>query len=445
MEIDIKYPNFKNLNEKINKFKFTSNTLATILIIAIMVVIPMLFLPYIYEKTNQLLLTYYFTGITLIGFLILKIYNHVKNVEKITFKLKIKLDLVDIAFIIYAILIMASALLSEWFPHTLITGTIARHEGALTLYLYIVLFYIAYKVFKFDTKYLPYMAASTMLISAIGIVQAIIFYPTALHKYMAFGSFGNPNFFSTYLSMFLPIYIIVYLVKGNKFYLLTSIITFAALVCTKTLGGYITFLIYLIIILIYAISQKVDFKRIGILLLAFSLAFILLNICTNNTYLKEFVSLEKEQTNLTENTDRFGSGRGLIYKLGLEIVSLNPWLGIGPDSLGAEILYKYYYQPRYTSELLFDKAHCEYLQIAICTGIPSLICYIIAIGTIGIKLFIKFLKNKKDITVFAIGISLLSYLIQAFTNISVTHVAPMFWIILGIGYSLCKDTSLENK
>jgi len=147
---------------------------------------------------------------------------------------------------------------------------------------------------------------------------------------------------------------------------------------------------------------------------------------------------------LETNSNSFASGRGLIYNIGLKIVKENPLLGIGPDSLGAEILIKYYFSPEYTSTLLFDKAHSEYLQIAICTGIPSLVVYLVFICTIAFKLLKKFFSDTTNITVFAVGMGIFAYLVQAVPNISVTNVAPMFWIMLGIGYGLCKDNKKVN-
>lgn len=438
MDIKVDTPILNSL-KNINKTKITVNSVATILLVIIMIVIPILFLPYVYNQSNQLLLTCYFTVIALISFLIIKIYEYVKFKRKIFNFKKIKVDFVDICLIIYSVLIFLSCITSEYFPDTIFSGATGRSEGALTLYLYIILFYIAYKAFKFDTKFLPYMATSTLVVSCVGIVQSIALNFISHYGYMAYSSFGNPNFFSSYLSLFLPIYMIVYLKKKDNFYLITSIVTFMALVCTMTSGGYITFIIYSLIILIYALATKVKLKNILTLFGAFTICFILLNLCTNNAYINETLSIST-QTEMSEaNSNNFANGRGLIYNIGLKIVKENPLLGIGPDSLGSEVLLKYYFLPEYTSALLYDKAHSEYLQIAICTGIPSLIIYLIFICTIAINLLKKFFKDTENVTVFAVGMSIFAYLVQAVPNISVTHVAPMFWIMLGIGLGLCKN------
>lgn len=445
-EIQVMKPNIKRV---INNIHLDYTTTVSILLCIIVIIVPICFFPYQYDKTNQIRVTYFFTIVAVITMIAIKISQIVKkkkNGEKIKIFSKTKTNILDLFMAIYALLIILSTVTSRYFPFPLIYGTIGRFEGAITLYLYILLFYLAYKFFDWNEKYLPYLATSTMVVSAIGISQAILYYVlgrTDEHIFMAFSSFGNPNFFSSYLTMFLPIYILVYLKKGNPFYLITSVVTFGALTCTKTLGGYITFVIYFVIILIYAIRQKFNSKHILTIVISFALMFIILNICTNNLYLNEALSIGKETENAENGSDRFGSGRGFIYKICLDIIKHYPLLGIGPDSLGGYFVEFIYLNPyyNYTRNQIYDKAHSEYLQIATCTGIPSLICYIIIMGIIGIGIFKEFLHDKSNLTIFAVGLSILSYLIQATSNISVTHVAPIFWIILGVGYGMCKKKS----
>lgn len=433
-----------NIQKWIQDFTLNYATIVSILLCIIVIVVPICFLPYQYERTNQIKLTYFFTIVAVITMLAIKISQIIKqkrNGEKVKIFSKTKTNILDLFMAIYALLIILSTVTSRYFPYPIIYGTIGRFEGAVTLYLYILLFYLAYKFFDWNEKYLPYLATSTMVVSAVGIVQAILYYAlgrTDEHIFMAFSSFGNPNFFSSYLAMFLPIYMLVYLKKGSPFYLITSVITFGALTCTKTLGGYITFVIYFVIILIYAIQQKFNIKHILAIVISFALMFTILNLCTNNLYLNEALSIETETEKAENVSDNFGSGRGFIYKICLDIIKRYPLLGIGPDSLGGYFVEFIYLEPEYTDNKIYDKAHSEYLQVAVCTGVPSLICYVIIMGIIGISIFKEFLKDKSNLTIFAVGLSLLSYLIQATGNISVTHVAPIFWIILGVGYGMCK-------
>ena len=94
-------------------------------------------------------------------------------------------------------------------------------------------------------------------------------------------------------------------------------------------------------------------------------------------------------------------------------------VGSGPDT------FKYTYPQN--SGLIFDKAHNVYLQMGITTGIFSVIVYL------GM-LFIITLKGFKLNDPYAIGLygAFIAYSVQAFANISVIEVAPIFFIVLGL-------------
>jgi putative inorganic carbon (HCO3(-)) transporter len=83
-----------------------------------------------------------------------------------------------------------------------------------------------------------------------------------------------------------------------------------------------------------------------------------------------------------------------------------------------------------------DKAHNEYLHMAAVTGIPSLLIYLFLIVLIFWRNIPLMLKDKSKIIV---GLAVIGYLIQAFSNISVIAVAPIFWIILGFFSSKSKE------
>ena len=89
-----------------------------------------------------------------------------------------------------------------------------------------------------------------------------------------------------------------------------------------------------------------------------------------------------------------------------------------------------------------DRAHNEYLHIAAVTGIPALICYLLMLFLITIN-NIKFIFKDKIQTALLFGV--LGYLIQAFFNISVVSVAPIFWILLGLLAKTYKDPLTNSE
>lgn len=78
---------------------------------------------------------------------------------------------------------------------------------------------------------------------------------------------------------------------------------------------------------------------------------------------------------------------------------------------------------------VIDKAHNEYLQYAVTLGIPALIVYFAFVISI-IKKHINEIDNNnvKLILYFVV----VSYLVQAFFNISTVGIAPLFWFTLGL-------------
>ena len=81
----------------------------------------------------------------------------------------------------------------------------------------------------------------------------------------------------------------------------------------------------------------------------------------------------------------------------------------------------------------YDKAHNEYLQKLVTEGIFSLITYLSMLFIIFINSIKKVFKDNESIVI-ALFLAFIGYLVQAFFNISVIEVAPLFWIICGLLY-----------
>ena len=96
------------------------------------------------------------------------------------------------------------------------------------------------------------------------------------------------------------------------------------------------------------------------------------------------------------------------------------------------------------SEIL-TKPHCMYLQIALQTGVFSLILFLVLPVSIWINNLKKSIKNsaaqkeeeimRSDRTI--ISGFLLIYLLAGLTNDSMLVLAPLYWIVLGAGLKKC--------
>jgi len=127
--------------------------------------------------------------------------------------------------------------------------------------------------------------------------------------------------------------------------------------------------------------------------------------------------------------DSFGTNRGWVWIRGLSVIPEHPILGTGPDTfyhaLGDTLQHEAF--RRYN--IVFDKAHNMYLQIAVCMGIPALLAFLTFWG----GLFAGFIKKALSRPfLLACGAGALSYLIQAFFLVDMPVDKPLLWAVFGV-------------
>lgn len=151
-----------------------------------------------------------------------------------------------------------------------------------------------------------------------------------------------------------------------------------------------------------------------------------------------------------EGMEAFGSNRGYIWSRTLPLIKSTVLLGHGPDTFSMYFpQYDYvgklqYYQ---TGGIFIDKPHDFYLQTIMNTGIVSLIALLALFGIYfitSIKVYIKGeFSTLKSIAGLACFAAFCGYTVSAFFNDSNVSVAPVFWILFGMGIginiSLLKD------
>lgn len=348
--------------------------------------------------------------------------------------------------LIYLTLVSISTIMSKYGTDA-IFGNAGRGEGLITIFCYIVTVVIFSKNFKYNEKIVYLIMIAAIYVSIYGIIESVYGDPIdALNKKivtkeMARSTMGNPNFFSSYLTLILPIAIFQYFNSEKKIYFYASATLFAALICSDTLGGYITFIIYFLFITIYSLIRQKLSKYILLKLLMFLIIITAivytLSIITNNNYMKQLLYIKSEAKLLIDKSDDFATNRGLVYKAAIKMIKENPVFGVGLDCFKNEILAKNYSDTFGTLINKYDKAHSEYLQIAATSGILSLVAYIFMVFTIIIKLLIKIvndIKTKTDTNnsrlIIVIFLVICSYAFQALANISATQVAPLYYIAL---------------
>lgn len=399
-----------------------------------------------------------FNGITIVATLTLGIIGIREKNKSVT--------IYEILLSIYFVLIVVSAATSKYGFWNCFLGANGRGEGILTNFSYFMTFVIILKGYKYLNRYslLVGIIAATV-VSGYGIIQANVPLDVKLPfgssdvLGVAEGTMKNQNFLSSYICLFLPTICFSYITKNIKrknIDLLYISILFAALVFAKTLGGYLTFVVMYLAVSIFAIlyskNKSNTLRAIAIVTIIIVCIFSLITFTKDKSYANELAQTKTEVTKLVTKDKSFGTSRMEIWKKTLMAINSNKLFGVGPDSLKLEFLldkYKTNGEQDMLNHYVVDKAHSEPLHIAVTTGIPSMLIYLIFVGYLVIKLGLKVLKdikangiNENNIFNTMVIISILSYLMQSAINISVVQVAPTFWLVLGLGAGI--EKSIEN-
>ncbi len=154
--------------------------------------------------------------------------------------------------------------------------------------------------------------------------------------------------------------------------------------------------------------------------------------------------------------ENYASGRGYIWSRTIPLLRDRIFYGTGPDTFSfafpnRDYVNKYNYS---FLQQLISKPHNMYLQIGVQTGVLSLIAFVsfyMFYFFSSIKLYIREEQfNFYSYVGIAILISTSSYMVSGIANDSSITVAPIFWVLIGLGIIINqhvykgKNTSLNK-
>lgn len=142
--------------------------------------------------------------------------------------------------------------------------------------------------------------------------------------------------------------------------------------------------------------------------------------------------------------EKLGSSRGYIWSRTIPLLENCIVTGYGPDNFvyafpQNDYLAKYYaYEEGF--HITVDKPHNLYLQIAVNNGIIALAAFLLICGFYLID-SLKLYALKKEYRIeqvygISVMLGIVGYLAAGLFNDSVVSVAPVFWILLGVGAAL---------
>lgn len=146
-----------------------------------------------------------------------------------------------------------------------------------------------------------------------------------------------------------------------------------------------------------------------------------------------------------ESLSKFGrafSGRGFIWSRTIPLLKENLIIGTGPDTFMLAFPnddYVSMYNYGYTDSIM-TKPHNMYFQIAVQTGMLSLICFLVFYFWYflsSIKLYRRADKSKY-LPIVGIGIlcGTFGYMVVGIINDSMVVIAPIYWTMIGIGLAI---------
>lgn len=380
---------------------------------------------------------------------------------------KFKLRKEHIIAIIFISTIFIVCILS---PYKLIAfiGNKERNEGFITLFVYVTLFIVSSNYLKVTQKSIDLILIVGSIHALYGILQ--FFHIDPVQKWAlggigmddSIGFLGNRMYFSAYIILFLVLSTCMFIFKGKKKYFISTIILFLCLLCTLTRSGWLAYGITLIVGLLFIIKRKDCLKRALILTICLLFSIISLNIISDGRVVGRINHTIGEVNGLKENTKAtsaienkeesnnkisdnsisasLNSRRGILilhWKAFLD----KPFLGTGPDTFNNRLIDEYFEEYIENLEKTgegADKAHNEYLEYASSCGIFTLLSYLMLLAIIIIGLFKKRNEDKYKIILLVI----LGYLVQAFFNMSLVGVAPLFWILLGYAVKMIYEKNV---
>jgi len=319
-------------------------------------------------------------------------------------------------------------------------GLIGRGEGLYVILTYYLLFLNCLNIK--DKKYIKIIIYAILIIGGINIVCGILqidFIDINYIKnkwYYAKGLLGNSMSFGALMSLCYPIVLSLFLnsEKKNKILNLLLLLIFSiGVIIAGTMSCFVSIIMIILFTIFIIFKEKQDrlHKFISIMICIITLVGLFFIISIKKTDLtNDIKELFQQTSNISEGKidNDYGTGRVYIWKNTIDKIIENPF-GVGIDN------YKYAFNPPIIdkiSGLTVTKAHNDYLQKMLCEGIITGILYIFLL----LYIFFKKFNLKKDKLEYGIYLSFICYSINIFFTISVTRVAPIYFIILGLAGGL---------
>jgi putative inorganic carbon (HCO3(-)) transporter len=271
-----------------------------------------------------------------------------------------------------------------------------------------------------------------------------------------FSTFGQPNFFASWLLLALPIVFLTFFQLSKTSFIKRQvlicliILTLIVFIFTQSRAGWLGFLIALpLFILIFAWlkkKKKVFFSFLFFLFAGFLIILVLnLKPPTVNSDDNFLIARFKTLTNLSDA----GGIRFFWWNKSFDLIKAKLVLGYGLET--QKFNFARYYGPDAAAmeaiNSIPDRAHNDFLDIFMTSGILGLLSYLfllISVFYFGLKYVFKNFKNSPiQLTILALLTGLFGYLFSLQFSFHTIVTAVYFWVYLAIVLRL--SAGIENN
>lgn len=341
---------------------------------------------------------------------------------------------------VYLLFTWLSALLSPYFPETLVG--VSRHEGALTITLYCLCFLFVSVYGRAERGMLCALGATVLFFCTVCALQLFGYNPLSLYPVGStyfdanatypgtyLGTIGNVDLVAAFLCLVIPIFWVTLLLSRDKrrWWLLLPLsaavyVLLKMWVLAGIVGVFGGALLALPMLCTNARSRRRTALALGI---GFTGALFVLWRFDFGGTLHELHEL------LHGNFDgSFGSGRIHIWRSVLREIPSHLWLGTGPDTMLRASLppFERFDAVRgVTVVAQIDVAHNEFLNILFHQGIFALLAYLGVLLSASVRCLCS-----RSTAAAALGTTVLCWCVQAVFGFSMFLTTPLFFLALAL-------------
>ncbi|GHU88857.1 hypothetical protein FACS1894202_05810 [Clostridia bacterium] len=126
--------------------------------------------------------------------------------------------------------------------------------------------------------------------------------------------------------------------------------------------------------------------------------------------------------------DEFGTNRGFIWTRTMTTISHHPLLGTGPDTFG-QAFAEFQREAVEKTQVTYDKAHNDVLQVAVCSGLLGLAAYLAWIFGAVVRGSKRLFTSNLAL---AVTLTIVASFVQSLFGVAVPIATPLFFVLLGM-------------